>query len=116
IEPLARLPRGARGGEWIAELEALAPMVLRRPERVLALLAELRGLGPIGPVSLQEVRDVLGDELATVRARRRGAARAVPGRVGRRAASGPRRPPRRALRPRLRGAARAGARPGLRRR
>src|SRR6185503_9827199 len=66
IERLAALPAVATWGEWIAELEGLAPMVLRRPERVLALLAQLRGLGPIGPVSLQEVRDVLGDELATV--------------------------------------------------
>ncbi len=66
IERLAALPATATWGEWIAELEGLAPMVLRRPERVLALLAQLRGLGPIGPVSLQEVRDVLGDELATV--------------------------------------------------
>src|SRR5437867_7049240 len=41
-------------------------MVLRRPERVLAVLAELRALGPIGPVALDEVRDVLADELATV--------------------------------------------------
>jgi CRISPR/Cas system-associated exonuclease Cas4 (RecB family) len=41
-------------------------MVLRRPERVLAVLAELRPLGPIGPVALDEVRDVLADELAMV--------------------------------------------------
>ncbi len=66
IERLAALPAQETWVAWIAELEALAPVVLRRPERVLALLAELRGLGPIGPVTLQEVRDVLGDELATV--------------------------------------------------
>ena len=41
-------------------------MVLRRPERVLRVLAELRPLGAIGPVTLDEVRDVLADELATV--------------------------------------------------
>jgi CRISPR/Cas system-associated exonuclease Cas4 (RecB family) len=66
IERLAALPAEATWRAWIVGLEALAPMVLRRPERVLALLAELRGLGPIGPVTLQEIRDVLGDELATV--------------------------------------------------
>ncbi len=66
IERLAALPTRATWGEWIEELEGLAPMVLRRPERVLSLLAELRGLGPIGPVALDEVRDVLAPELATV--------------------------------------------------
>ena len=66
IKRLAALPARATWGEWIAELERLAPMVLRRPERVLAVLAELRALGPIGPVALDEVRDVLADELATV--------------------------------------------------
>jgi len=66
IERLAGLPGLATWGEWIAELEGLAPMVLRRPERVLGVLAELRALGPIGPVALDEVRDVLADELATV--------------------------------------------------
>jgi CRISPR/Cas system-associated exonuclease Cas4 (RecB family) len=66
IERLAALPARATWGEWIAELESIAPMVLRRPERVLAVLAELRALGPIGPVTLDEVRDVLAEELLTV--------------------------------------------------
>jgi hypothetical protein len=38
--------------EWSAQLEALAPMTLRRPERVLGGLAERRALGPIGPVAI----------------------------------------------------------------
>ena len=66
IERLAALPAQATWGEWIAQLEALAPMTLRRPERVLGVLAELRALGPIGPVALDEVRDVLAEGLATV--------------------------------------------------
>ncbi len=66
IERLAALPAVATWGEWITELEGIAPMVLRRPERVLAVLAELCALGPIGPVALDEVRDVLAEELATV--------------------------------------------------
>jgi CRISPR/Cas system-associated exonuclease Cas4 (RecB family) len=66
IERLAGLPGRATWGEWIAELERLAPTVLRRPDRVLSLLAELRGLGPVGPVALDEVRDVLAEHLATV--------------------------------------------------
>jgi ATP-dependent helicase/nuclease subunit B len=66
IERLAALPSRATWGEWVAELESIAPMVLRRPERVLAVLAELRALGPVGPVALDEVRDVLAEELAAV--------------------------------------------------
>src|SRR5262249_62284780 len=53
-------------GDWIAALEMLAPMVLRRPERVLTVLAALRPLAVIGPVTLAEVRDVLAGELRTV--------------------------------------------------
>src|SRR6185436_229356 len=53
IERLAALPAQATWGEWITQLEALAPMTLRT-------------LGPIGPVALDEVRDVLAEGLATV--------------------------------------------------
>ena len=42
IERLTALPREGTWGEWIAALETLAPMVLRRPERVLTVLAALR--------------------------------------------------------------------------
>jgi RecB family exonuclease len=41
-------------------------MVLRRPDRVLAVLAALRPLSVIGPVRLDEVRGVLAGELTTV--------------------------------------------------
>ena len=66
IERLAAF--GARGtwGEWIGAFERLAPMVLRRPDRVLTVLAALRPLDVIGPVTLGEVRDVLADELTTL--------------------------------------------------
>src|SRR5262249_1527894 len=59
---------GTRGtwGEWIAALDRLAPTVLRRPDRVLTVLAALRPLDVIGPVTLTEVRDVLADELTTL--------------------------------------------------
>ena len=66
IERLAALPAHGTWGEWIVALEALAPVVLRRPERVLAVLAALRPLEVIGPVALGEVRDVLAAELSTV--------------------------------------------------
>ena len=38
-------------------------MVLRQPERVLRVLAELRPMAAIGPVSLDEARDVLAERL-----------------------------------------------------
>jgi CRISPR/Cas system-associated exonuclease Cas4 (RecB family) len=69
IERLSALPDGAAWGAWIPALEELAPAVLRRPERVLAALAELRPLAPVGPVSLDEVRDILGPRLASLEQR-----------------------------------------------
>jgi RecB family exonuclease len=66
IERLTALPARGTWGEWIAALETLAPIVLRRPERVLTVLAALRPLDVIGPVALGEVRDVLAGELTTL--------------------------------------------------
>jgi ATP-dependent helicase/nuclease subunit B len=66
IERLTALPPRGAWGEWIAALETLAPMVLKRPERVLTVLAALRPLDVIGPVALDEVRDVLAGELTTL--------------------------------------------------
>src|SRR5881296_3107858 len=66
LERLTALPTRGTWGEWIAALETLAPMVLRRPERVLTVLAALRPLDVIGPVALGEVRDVLAGELTTL--------------------------------------------------
>jgi ATP-dependent helicase/nuclease subunit B len=66
IDRLAAFPGAATWGEWLPILEGFAPMVLRRPERVLAVLAELRPLAPIGPVLLDEVRDVLRDRLTSL--------------------------------------------------
>ena len=66
IERLTALPARGTWGEWIAALETLAPIVLRRPERVLTVLAALRPLDVIGPIALDEVRDVLAGELTTL--------------------------------------------------
>jgi RecB family exonuclease len=66
IERLGALPARGTWGEWIAALETLAPIVLRRAERVLTVLAAMRPLDVIGPVALGEVRDVLAGELTTV--------------------------------------------------
>ena len=66
IEEMAAWPKEATWGDWIARLETLAPRVLRRPEFVLRVLADLRPMGAVGPVGLPEVRDVLANRLAAV--------------------------------------------------
>jgi CRISPR/Cas system-associated exonuclease Cas4 (RecB family) len=66
VDALASWPRSATWGEWLAHFEALAPRVLRKPARVLRVLGELKPMGAIGPVSLEEVRDVLGERLRTI--------------------------------------------------
>ena len=40
--------------------------MLRRPEFVLRVLADLRPMAAVGPVTLTEVRDVLADRLAAL--------------------------------------------------
>lgn len=64
IEFLSSLPDSAAWGDWLGSLEKLANMALRYPERVLTLLAELRPLSAVNPVSLNEVRDVLLERLS----------------------------------------------------
>jgi CRISPR/Cas system-associated exonuclease Cas4 (RecB family) len=68
VELLADFPVRARWAVWIERLEALAPRVLRRPERVLAVLADLRPMAEVGPVTLDEVRHVLTERLASTAA------------------------------------------------
>ena len=66
IEELSALPKSATWGEWIAALEHLSPRVLRQPERVLAVLADLRPMGPVASVPLAEVQNVLQHWLANL--------------------------------------------------
>src|SRR5437667_269882 len=63
---MSACPKQATWGDWIQRLEAFAPRVLRRPEFVLRVLADLRPMAAVGPVSLAEVRDVLADRLAAL--------------------------------------------------
>ena len=67
VEHLAALPDEAPWAAWLEALEALAPRVLVHPERVLAVLAELRPMAEVGPVALGEVRDVLSERLTELR-------------------------------------------------
>jgi hypothetical protein len=66
IQEMSAWPKQAAWGAWLQFLEAFAPKALRRPEFVLRVLADLRPMAAVGPVTLTEVRDVLADRLATV--------------------------------------------------
>lgn len=76
IAALAALPRSDTWGAWLSALEQLAVLALRDSEKVLAVLAELRPMGLVGPVELEEVRRVLDERLrmlpSEVRERRHG--------------------------------------------
>jgi RecB family exonuclease len=67
IESLSKLPQHAVWGEWLEALEALSVQAIRRPEFILAVLAELRPMSSLGPVSLEEVQEVLRHRLMFLR-------------------------------------------------
>jgi ATP-dependent helicase/nuclease subunit B len=66
VDALADWPDQAMWGEWIERFGDLAGQTLRRPTRVLQTLAELRPMADVGPVSLDEARDVLHDRLVSL--------------------------------------------------
>jgi ATP-dependent helicase/nuclease subunit B len=66
IDEFEAWPAAATWGEWLDRLEALVPRVIRQPLVVQRVLAELRPMAAVGPVSLREVREVLSDRLRTV--------------------------------------------------
>ena len=66
IDEFDAWPEAATWGEWLDRLEALVPRVIRQPLVVQRVLAELRPMAAVGPVSLREVREVLSDRLRTV--------------------------------------------------
>jgi ATP-dependent helicase/nuclease subunit B len=66
MRELASWPASARWGEWLDRLEHLAPRVLRVPTYVLRVLADLRPMSDVGPVTLEEVRGVLTERLRMV--------------------------------------------------
>ena len=66
IEAMSAWPKEATWGDWLQRLAEFAPQVLRRPEFVLRVLADLRPMAAVGPVTLAETRDVLADRLAAL--------------------------------------------------
>ncbi|HEU4938633.1 MAG TPA: PD-(D/E)XK nuclease family protein [Vicinamibacterales bacterium] len=63
IDLLASWPSSGTWKEWLDRFSDLAPKILRQPERVLRVIAELRPMSEIGPVSLEEARDVIAERL-----------------------------------------------------
>jgi len=65
VDELAALPAGgAPWGDWLDGLSKLAARAIRHPERVQAVLAELRPMARVGPVDVTEVRLVLERRLS----------------------------------------------------
>ncbi len=64
VDSLAAWPDETTWGEWLERFEALAAAALARPARVLQILADLRPMASVGPVSIEEARDVLRDRLS----------------------------------------------------
>ena len=66
VETISEWPDEATWGDWLQRLEGFAPRILRKPEHVLRVLADLRPMAAVGPVSLLEVRDVLAARLLSL--------------------------------------------------
>jgi hypothetical protein len=66
VETLASWPESGTWHEWLERFNELAPRVLRTPARVLRALSELRAMGAVGPVTLEEARDVLSERLRSL--------------------------------------------------
>lgn len=67
IDALGSLPASEKWGVRLDRLMDLAQISLRRPESVLAVLSELEPMSDVGPVSLDEVYDVLSERLGFLR-------------------------------------------------
>jgi hypothetical protein len=66
VDELASWPERAAWGDWLQRFDTLATRALRRPDRVRKTLADLRPMAEVGPVTLEEARDVLHDRLVTL--------------------------------------------------
>ena len=66
VDALADWPDASPWGDWLERFSSLARRALRRPARVLQTLADLRPMSGVGPVTLEEARDVLHDRLVTL--------------------------------------------------
>ena len=69
IDVLAALPGSATWAQWLTHLRALTTLAIREHHEIMSELADLDLLGPIGPVTLDEVRIALGDRLGRLEGR-----------------------------------------------
>lgn len=67
IEELDGLPAAAVWADWLRTLRQLAARVLRNPQSVLETLTELELMAEVGPISLEEVEEVLSERLTHLR-------------------------------------------------
>jgi RecB family exonuclease len=67
IARLDMLPRAANWRQWLECLRELAQASLRDTAGVLAVLAELEPMGEVGPVSVEQVAEVLSERLRFLR-------------------------------------------------
>ena len=68
MRTLGSWPARATWGEWLERFESLAARVLRRPDRVLRVLADLSPMAAIGPIGLDEASEVLAYRLSSIEA------------------------------------------------
>ncbi len=66
VRTMAGWPEAATWGQWLECLGELVPRVVRVPTYILRVLADLRPMADVGPVSLDEVRAVLAERLRFV--------------------------------------------------
>ena len=64
LDACDRLPVRAPWKDWLTAIEGLARTALRKPEAVLAVLAELTSLSGSPPVAIDQVRDILEPRLS----------------------------------------------------
>ena len=68
ISRVGRVAAARHMGQWLAHLRALTALAIRDSAPVIAALAELELMGPMGPVTLDEVRMVLAERLGRLEA------------------------------------------------
>ncbi len=82
IDHLAGLPTTGTWGDWLTHLRALVALAVRDRAPVLAALAELEPMAPVGGITLDEVRIVLSERMGRLErppaARRYGAVFVAP--------------------------------------
>jgi CRISPR/Cas system-associated exonuclease Cas4 (RecB family) len=66
IDLMAGWPERALWGDWLKRFAELAGRALSRAARVQQTLADLQPMAEVGPVTLEEARDVLHDRLVTL--------------------------------------------------